>query len=380
MKTIISTNELRKFLSATNQIRNTALPICDDVLLEFTSDNCKAIVTDLETTVICNIPCKGEVFNICVSRMQLTGFLKSYKDEVLQVENNGLKTSFSGFVITGHESDEFPLLPEMQEAKSLVFSPALNYELIEAANFVGADDLRPVMSGVCLTNKNGCYDVVSTNSHKLYEANLGTCDKDVEQFECIVGSPNIIASIIKSLKLHNEAVNFSFDKTNARLTYSDIEITTRLIDGKYPNYKAVIPEDNPLLLQVSKAVLFGAIDMVKNASCRSTQQVVFEKTETGLKVIGEDIDFQSYMEVEIPCEFNAETGFKIAFNYNFMLELFRSNIGDELNIELSAPNRACVTRSYHRMMLLMPVMINVPRTEVETSEVETEIESDEVEA
>ncbi len=164
------------------------------------------------------------------------------------------------------------------------------------------------------------------------------------------------------------------------LNYGDLVIYTRLIDGKYPNYKAVIPENNPLLLNVSRAVLFGAIDMVKNATSRSTRQVVFEKTETGLTVIGQDIDNSSYMEVEIPCEFNAETGFQIAFNYNFMLELFKSNIGDELNIELSAPNRACVTRSYHRMMLLMPVMINVPKTEVEPSEVETEIESDEVEA
>jgi DNA polymerase III subunit beta len=375
MKTIISTNELRKFLSATNQIRNTSLPICDDVLLEFTSDNCKAIVTDLDVYVTANIPCKGETFNICVSRMQLTGFLKSYNGEVLQVENNVLRTSFSGFVITGHESDEFPLIPEMNEAKSMMFSPALNYELIEAAKFVGTDDLRPVMSGVYLTNKNGYFAVASTDAHKLYEANLGTCDKDVEQFECIVGNPKIIASIIKSMKLHNTPVNFVFNEKNGRFDYGDLVIYTRFIDGRYPNYLAVIPQENPLLLQVSKAVLFGAIDMVKNAVCRSTGQVVFEKTDSGLKVIGEDIDNSSYMEVEIPCVWNAETGFEIAFNYKLLTELLSSNIGDELNIELSTPNKACVTRSYHRMMLLMPVMIK--KAEIE---VEAETESDEVEA
>jgi len=380
MKTIISTNELRKFLIATNQIKNTVLPICEDVFLSFSNENCKAIVTDLEISFVANIPCKGETFEICVPKQVLSDFLKSYKGNTLEVVKQGLKTSFSGFVITGNDVDEFPLLPEMNETRSLTFSPALNYELIEAAKFVGSDDLRPVMSGVCLSNKYGFYGVVSTNSHYLYQANLGSCDKDVEQFELILGGSRFLASFIKSLKLHNEPVLVEFNDINARLVYTDFEIITRLIDGKYPNYEAVIPQENPLLLQVGKATLFGAIDMVKNACSRSSKQVVFEKTETGLLVTGMDLDYDSFMQVEIPCEFNAEIGFKIAFNYNFLLELFKSNIGDELNMELSTPNKACVNRSYHRLMLLMPVMIVEPEYTVEPSEEETEIESDEVEA
>ena len=378
MKTIISTNELRKFLSATNQIKNNALPICEDVLLMFSNDNCKAIVTDLEVSFAANIPCKGETFKICVPKQVLSDFLKSYKGNTLELINEGLKTSFSGFQILAHDFDEFPMLPELTETKSLAFSPALNYELIEAAKFVGSDDLRPVMSGVCLTNKYGYYSVASTNAHKLYEANLGECSKDVEEFELILGGSRFIASFIKSLKLHNEPVLLEFNDKNARLVYNDFEIITRLIDGKYPNYTAVIPQENPLLLQVDKGVFFGAIDMVKNACSRSTKQVIFEKTETGLMVTGLDIDFDSFMQVEIPCEFNAETGFKIAFNYVFLLDLLKSSIGNELNIELSEPNRACVARSYHRLMLLMPVMIKEPKTEVEPSE--QEVESDELEA
>ena len=380
MKTTISTNELRKFLSATNQIKNNAIDICYDVLLQFTDNNCKAIVTDLEISFVANIPCKGETFNICVPKQVLSDFLKSYKGNTLEVVNEGLKTSFSGFAITGHDVDEFPMLPELNDSRSLTFSPALNYELIEAAKFVSSDDLRLVMNGVCLTNKNGFYDVVATDAHRLYEASLGECSKDVQEFECILGSSKIIASFIKSLKLHNEAVLLEFNETNARLVYNDFEIITRLIEGKYPNYKAVIPQENPYLLKVDKGVLFGAIDMVKNACSKSTKQVIFEITQSGLMLTGQDIDYNSFMQVEIPCEFNGEVGFTIAFNYQFLLELFKSNIGNDLEMQLSTPNKACVVRSYHRLMLLMPVMIKEPEIKVESNEEEAEIESDEVEA
>jgi DNA polymerase-3 subunit beta len=166
----------------------------------------------------------------------------------------------------------------------------------------------------------------------------------------------------------NEGVKVCFNGVNAKIVYSDCEVVLRLIDGRYPNFDAVIPIENNIRLKIAKNSLIDAINMVKPAISRSTSQVQLHKTETGVKVVGMDIDYSMYMECDVHADFVADECFQIAFNYKFFETCLKSCLTDEIELEMSAANRAGVINNYHRTILVMPVMLVKPEPETESEE------------
>jgi DNA polymerase-3 subunit beta len=371
MKTVIETKRLIAFLQSTNGVsKNASLPILEDVLLTFGKDSGTARVSNLEFNALLHFACSGDEFEVCVPKTILMQFLKSYKADTIVIEHNidTLVTTFAGFSMQGHDVDEMPCVPEIDEARELVFSPVLNYEIIEASNYCGSDDLRPVMSGIFLNSSKGYHAVVATNSHILYKANLGACDEGFEHYEILLGEVKNLCAFIKGMKLLNEGVKVCFNGVNAKIVYSDCEVVLRLIDGRYPNFDAVIPIENNIRLKIAKNSLIDAINMVKPAISRSTSQVQLHKTETGVKVVGMDIDYSMYMECDVHADFVADECFQIAFNYKFFETCLKSCLTDEIELEMSAANRAGVINNYHRTILVMPVMLVKPEPETESEE------------
>lgn len=380
MKTTIETKRLIAFLQSTNGVsKNASLPILEDVLLTFGKRSGVARVSNLEFSALLHFSCSGDEFSVCVPKATLLQFLKSYKGVNMLVEHNAetLVTTFAGFSMQGHDFDEMPNVPEIDEARELLFSPVLNYEIIEASNYCGSDDLRPVMGGVFLTNSKGSHVVVSTDAHKLYKANLGACDENAETYEIILGEVKHLCAFIKGMKLHNEDVKIVFNGRNAKLIYPYCEVVLRLIDGRYPNFDAVIPQENNVRLKIAKNSLIDAINMVKPAISRSTCQVQLHKTDSGVKVVGMDIDYSMYMEADVHADFIANEDFAIAFNYRFLETCLKSCLTDEIELEMSAANRAGIINNHHRTMLVMPVMITRP--EIKSEEVVVSEEGDEEE-
>lgn len=382
MKTTIETKRLIAFLQSTNGVgKNASLPILEDVLLTFGRRSGIARVSNSDFNALLHFSCSGDEFAVCVPKTTLLQFLKSYKGVNMLVEHNAetLVTTFAGFSMQGHDVDEMPNVPEIDEARELLFSPVLNYEIIEASNYCGNDDLRPVMSGVFLTNSKGSHVVVATDAHKLYKANLGVCDEGAETYEILLGEVKHLCAFIKGMKLLNEGVKVCFNGVNAKIVYSDCEVILRLIDGRYPNFDAVIPIENNVRLKIAKNSLIDAINMVKPAISRSTGQVQLHKTDSGVKVVGMDIDYSMYMEADVHADFIADEGFQIAFNYKFFETCLKSCLTDEIELEMSAANRAGVINNHHRTMLVMPVMITKPeiKSEEAAEEVVSEQENEE---
>lgn len=371
MKTTIETKRLIAFLQSTNGVgKNASLPILQDVLLTFGKRSGIARVSNLDFNALLHFSCSGDEFSVCVPKDTLLQFLKSYKGVNMLVEHDSetLVTKFAGFSMQGHDFDEMPNVPEIDEARELLFSPVLNYEIIEASKYCGSDDLRPVMSGVFLTNSKGYHGVVATDAHKLYKANLGACGEGGETYEILLGEIKHLCAFIKGMKLLNEGVKVCFNGVNAKIVYSDCEVVLRLIDGRYPNFDAVIPQENNVRLKIAKNNLIDAINMVKPASSRSTCQVQLHKTDSGVKIVGCDIDYSMYMEADVHADFIADEGFAIAFNYKFLETCLKSCLTDEIELEMSAANRAGVINNHHRTMLVMPVMITKPEIESEQAD------------
>ena len=155
-----------------------------------------------------------------------------------------------------------------------------------------------------------------------------------------------------------------YNDTNALFSFDSTPIICRLVDGKNPNYEAVIPKETPNKLSIETAGLLASIKRVSIFANKTTHQIKFKITGSELLITSEDLDFANQAEERLTCLYEGED-MEIGFNSKFVIEML-SNIGaEQISIEMSAPNRAGIIlpldgqdEGENTLMLVMPVMLN----------------------
>jgi DNA polymerase-3 subunit beta len=172
---------------------------------------------------------------------------------------------------------------------------------------------------------------------------------------------NVLKSLLAGV---DDAVKVEFNKTNALFSFGNYNIVCRLIDGKYPNYEAVIPKQNPNKLTIDRASFLGAIKRVSVFANKATHQVRLKINGSKLAVSAEDLDFANEGHESLTCSYVGED-MEIGFNSKFLVEMVGNIDSDEITLEMSAPNRAGIIVPSHKsnpgediLMLVMPVMLN----------------------
>ena len=147
------------------------------------------------------------------------------------------------------------------------------------------------------------------------------------------------------------------------MTFDDITLICRLIDGKYPNYEAVIPTKNPFKLTVDRKILLNSLRRVAIFGSKSTHQIRFKISGKELVLTAEDIDFSSEAKERLTCSYEGED-IEIGFNSKFMQDMLNTLETENVVIEMSAPNRAGILIPETAdddpediLMLIMPVML-----------------------
>jgi DNA polymerase-3 subunit beta len=218
------------------------------------------------------------------------------------------------------------------------------------------------MSGVfCQFSENDTL-FVATDAHKLVK--YRRTDSKAGQASAFI-LPKKPLNLLKNLMAGiDDAVNVEFNKTNASFSFGTTTVVCRLIDGKYPNYEAVIPKVNPNKLTVDRGTLIGALKRVSIYSNKATHQVRFKIAGSQLNISAEDIDFANEAHERLTCTYVGED-MEIGFNSKFLLDMLSNIESDEINIEMSAPNRAGIITPSKKdnpaedvLMLVMPVMLN----------------------
>jgi DNA polymerase-3 subunit beta len=147
-------------------------------------------------------------------------------------------------------------------------------------------------------------------------------------------------------------------------SFGDTKMICRLIDGKYPNYNAVIPTENPNKLTINRNALLSSVKRVSIFSNKTTHQVRLKMTGSELNVSAEDLDFANEANERLTCQYEGED-MEIGFNSRFLVEMLMNLTSEEVNIAMSAPNRAGILTPSEKedeaeeiLMLVMPVMLN----------------------
>ncbi len=370
MKFIISSSELLRNLQILGSILNTnnTLPILDNFLFDIKESDLIITSSDLETSLSSKILIESTItVNIAVPAKLLIDILKSLPDQPLtfSISDNILEINSNNgkYALSYMDGDEFPKSLIIEDAKEISFSSKILLNIINSTIFAsGNDDLRPVMSGVFfqMSNDKSCF--VATDAHKLvkYERNDIKSDNVVE---FIV--PNKPLNILKSiLPDKEEDVRVLYNNANAIFSFSTFTMICRLIDGKFPNYEAVIPKENPNVLEIDRLQLLNSTKRASIFSSKTTNQVKFEIKGNLLKISAEDLDFNNKAEETLECNYNGDD-IAIGFNSRFIVEMLNNLSSELIQIELSSPNRAGLISPLHEndskakvTMLVMPIMLN----------------------
>ena len=278
-------------------------------------------------------------------------------------ENQSIEitSDYGKYKLTGHEANEFPKTPELESPVKVQISSGSLVEAISKTIFAtGNDELRPVMSGVYFELDKEGTTFVATDAHKLVKYHRR--DAKAEKAATFI-MPKKPLNLLKSLLVGKESVNVEFNETNARFKFEDTILICRLIDGKYPNYEAVIPKQNPNKLTISRTVLLNSVKRVSIFSSKTTHQVRLKITGSELQLSAEDLDFANEATERLTCQYDGED-IEIGFNSVFLIEMLSNLKTEEINLELSEPNRAGILKPVEMdenediLMLVMPVMLN----------------------
>ncbi len=373
MKFVVSSVTLLKQLQSISGAlqSSTPLPILENFLFELSAGSLKASASDLETTMSTSldVDCK-ETGKVAVPAKILLETLKTFSEQPLTFKVNNEKSqveisSEAGkYKLTCVNGEEFPKLPTIDKANSIEMPSEVLAEAINRTLFAtGNDELRPVMTGVyCQFGAEGSI-FVATDAHRLVRYRR-TDIRSTKETSFIL--PKKPLGLLKSnLPNTNTQVKIDYNEANAFFSFDNVNLICRLIDGRYPNYEAVIPLDNPNRLTIDRVSFFNAIRRVSIFSNKTTHQVKFRIAGSQVDISAEDVDFGNDANERLACSYDGKD-LEIAFNARFISDMLNNLNTEHVVMELSLPNRAGLLSppkdesdpNEDLLMLVMPVMMN----------------------
>ncbi len=370
MKFIVSSSALLKQLQQISGVinSNTVLPILEDFLFEIDKNKLTVTATDLETVMKVHLPIEAkDTGKVCIPAKILMDSLKNIAEQPLTFnidKNYGIEiTSDNGkYKVMGENPDNFPREPQADDANSFSMSSSALVTAINKSIFaVSNDDLRPAMTGVFFELENNSITFVATDAHRLvrYTRKDVTCPK---KGAFIV--PKKPLSLLKSaLPDNDDELTISYNESHLFVTHGGTELVCRLIDARFPDYKVVIPTDNPYKLVVNRHDFQNALRRVSVFSNKSTNQIALNINGSELHLAAQDVDFSNEGNERMACQYDGEN-LQIAFNAKFLIEMLNGAETNEINMELSTSTKAGIIKPSEQgdnealLMLVMPLMLN----------------------
>lgn len=373
MKFIVSSGELQKALQTVSGVISSSQsrPILENYLFEIEKDNLTITASDGETTLTTNLEIKSEdTGKFAVPAKIFQEFIKTYGEQplTLSVKENKdgsgnlleILDEKDSFSVALDNADDYPEIPEFDAAQSVtvasgILSDALTNTLFATSN----DSLRPVMTGVLFQFKEDETNFVSTDSHRLVV--YKRTDLIAEPMEFIMPKKPLL--IFKNILANSsDDVLIEFNENMAKFTFGKNIWICRLIDGKYPNYSAVIPKENPNVLTINRNLLLSSIRRASIMSNKSTNQVRLKLSGNVLHLHAEDTEFANKADMQIPCDYNGED-INIGFSSKFLSEMLSVLSSDDVTLKMSQPNRPGILEPIdgldaeeNILMLSMPVI------------------------
>ena len=360
-------NMLAKVIGSKN-----SLPILDCFLFQVANGEMSITASDSDNVIKSTLALtdhdgEGE---FCVPNRVILDALKELPEQPLHfdvdtageaiaikiVYQNGL------YNFTGQSAEDYPRTQSMNDACTTVSLPTemlinnISRSLFATAN----DELRPVMNGIYFDLTADALAIVASDGHKLVRSkNFSIKSESPSAFNL----PKKPASLLKNIlsKDGDDAI-IKFDDRSAEIQFTDGVMRCRLIDGRYPNYNSVIP-NNPNEVTVDRRGLQSALRRVLPFASESSQLIRFHIEAGRFEVSSEDIDFSTSAKEQLSCEYNGSP-MSIGFKGSSLMEILSNLTSDNIIIQLADPSRAGIIVPAEQpenediLMLIMPMLLN----------------------
>ncbi len=370
MKFIVSSSSLLKHLQQISGVinSNTVLPILEDFLFEIQDKKLTVVATDLETVMRVQMDVESNANGrVCIPAKILLDSLKNIADQPLTFtidKNYGVElTSDNGkYKVMGENPDNFPKEPSADDTTSFTMSSTGLLTAINKTLFaVSGDDLRPAMTGVFFELTEDWVQFVATDAHRLVR--YKRTDTKASKADSFIVPKKPLNLLKNALPDNEDELTISYNSNHLFVKHGSTSMICRLIDARFPDYRVVIPADNPYKLVVNKADFQNALRRVNVFSNKSTNQVALNITGSDLQMAAQDIDFSFEGNERMSCQYDGED-LQIAFNARFLIEMLNAADTDDVKMELSTSTKAGLIKPTEQpegedlLMLIMPLMLN----------------------
>ena len=373
MRFTVSSTALSSRLNALSRVINSknSLPILADFLFDIhdnvlyltASDSENVMKTQLDLT---ECDASGR---FAIGNHDLLEAVKGFSEQPItfdvDLQTNLAKISYQNglFSLPVENADEFPQPQGISfGANEIVISNALLAENINRTLFATAqDELRPVMNGIYFDLTAECLSIVASDGHKLVRNKIMSIQGQQPAAFILPKKP---ASLLKNLLGKDGGdVTIRFDERNAQINYGEGELICRLIEGRYPNYNSVIPQNNPNQITVDRLSLLAALRRVQPFANDSSNLIRFHVENGRLQLDAEDYDFSKTATERLSCDYNGQP-MSIGFKGSSFIEILSNFDCNDVIIQLADPSRAGLVLPSEQpegqdvLMLMMPMLIN----------------------
>lgn len=360
-------NMLAKVIGSKN-----SLPILDCFLFQVANGEMSITASDSDNVIKSTLALtdhdgEGE---FCVPNRVILDALKELPEQPLHFDVDAAGEAIAIKIVyqnglynfTGQSAEEYPRTQSMTDACNTVSLPTemlinnISRSLFATAN----DELRPVMNGIYFDLTADALAIVASDGHKLVRSKNFTIKSESPSAFNLPKKP---ASLLKNIlsKDGDDAI-IKFDDRSAEIQFTDGVMRCRLIDGRYPNYNSVIP-NNPNEVTVDRRGLQSALRRVLPFASESSQLIRFHIESGRFEVSSEDIDFSTSAKEQLSCEYNGSP-ISIGFKGSSLMEILGNITSDNIIIQLADPSRAGIIVPAEQpenediLMLIMPMLLN----------------------
>lgn len=348
----------------------TTLPILGNILVNANEFDISFSATDLDISISTAIKVKpARTGTFTIPAKTLNEIVRELPQSEIEVEVNNnrveIKADRGTYKLSGISPDEFPRLPEYKKGKEIKISGGELAKMIRRTQFaVSVDETRPALNGVLWQNSGEKMVMVATDGHRL--ARIRTDNKKFSGLtEDLIIPPKALNYLTRVVGDQDVEIGVVFGDKNIAFSVpreddNETIISSRLIEGPYPNYEQVIPTDNDKRLVVNRADLHAAVRRVSILSNSLTHQVRFVADKDKLELSATNVDLGGEAREGLNCEYSGER-LELGYNANYVIDVLKQIETDEVVFELSTPVAAGLVYGADRkedyICLVMPLRL-----------------------
>lgn len=325
----------------------TTLPILSGIKIDVSDDQMVLTGSDSEISIEITIPTEidnEEILEIeSPGSVVLTGrffvdIIKKLSGDFVELETNEqfstkITAGKSEFNLSGQDANQYPLLPEVNEADSLVMSSTVLKTIINQTNFaVSLSETRPVLTGVNWLFKDDHISFTATDSHRLALRKLLDKTFNTDASNAIIPGKSL-SELSKILSDSDEDVEINLSQNQVLFTYGNMRFISRLLEGNYPDTTRLFPENYETKVTVNNAEFYHAIDRVSLLAREGGNNVIRMSVENGNVELTSNSPEVGTVNEEVTASSIEGEDIKISFNSKYMMDALRAIQSEEVTVE-----------------------------------------------